>query len=149
MADKILKPRTKKQKLFFKYLTEGYNPTRAAVKSGYSPKCAGNQATVNTRKHRAYWSALMEKHGITEKKLLTKLDEGLEAKKVISANIVKVQSDDPTVVIQDAHAGTKDFIEVEDYIARHKYLDTAFRLKDAYPNTKIETENPLMIMVDM
>lgn len=52
--------------------------------------------------------------------------EGLEANRVISANIT----------YGDADEKTNDFIEVPDHAVRHKFLDTAHKLKGTYAPEK-------------
>lgn len=69
---------------------------------------------------------------LPDRKLLECLDEGLRSTKCISAMVVAPSGEE----MADAHGMTKDFVEVPDYMARHKYLDTALKLKGRYPNEK-------------
>lgn len=66
----------------------------------------------------------MEEAGVTDKELLNTLRDGLVAKRVVSARITG----------KDADAQTDDFIEVDDHQTRHKYLETALRLKKRLGN---------------
>jgi hypothetical protein len=60
----------------------------------------------------------MEEAGITDKRLIEKVSEGMEAQKVISSYGGK-----------NADASTTDFIEVPDHAVQHKYVETALKLK--------------------
>jgi hypothetical protein len=86
------------------------------------------------------WQALMEKY-IPDEKLQEVLEEGLRADKVISAVIVGSK----------ANENTNDFIEVPDHPTRHKYLDTALKLKKKYPAEKTilagDPDEPLQIEI--
>jgi len=68
---------------------------------------------------------LMDLHGLTTSKLVKKLNEGLDATKVISCNIIAKDGEG----MADAHSMTKDFIDIEDYPTRHKYIELAFKVR--------------------
>jgi hypothetical protein len=57
--------------------------------------------------------------------LLDVLDDGLKANKVISCNIVSLDKEG----MKDADSMTKDFVDIDDHPTRHKFLDTALKLK--------------------
>lgn len=57
--------------------------------------------------------------------------EGLEAQRVISANITYGEADEKT----------NDFIEVPDHAVRHKFLDSAYKLKGSYAPEKSQALN--------
>jgi len=78
----------------------------------------------------------LERQGITDAKLVKKIDEGLEANKVISALVVAGNGEG----MADASGVTKDFIEVPDYFVRHKYLETALNLRGDFPDKKVQVE---------
>lgn len=82
---------------------------------------------------------LMEKMGMTDFKLYSKLDELIEAKKTVSA-----------VSGKDANAGTVDFVDVPDYQTQVKALDIALKLKARYPRegntTNIQVNNVIPIL---
>ena len=65
------------------------------------------------------YSDFLEAAGITDKLLQEKIMSGLDATRVVSARIVG----------KDADSQTDDFIDVPDFMARHKYLETALKLK--------------------
>lgn len=80
---------------------------------------------------------LLNEMGMTDAYLNQKLNEGLEAKKVISVIPIKAKESQPnTTDLGDANSGSLEFLDVEDYPTRHKYLDTALKLKDKYPTEK-------------
>lgn len=75
---------------------------------------------------------LMEEAGLTDNVLNNKLAEGLDANKQLSTRPV-FKKDAPTSQsareLPAANEGTDDFIEVPDFAVRHKYLETALKLK--------------------
>ena len=111
---------TPKQKRYVKEVVAGKSKQQAAITAGYSPTTAKNAydkvEKVGVKK--AIEKAL-EKAGLTEDRIAAKINEGMEAQKIISANITS----------KDADINTKDFIEVPDYQTQHKFLETAIRLK--------------------
>jgi len=65
------------------------------------------------------FSDFLEEAGITDKLLQQKIMEGLDATRTVSAiNTSK-----------NATAQSTDFVDVPDFLARHKYLETALKLK--------------------
>ena len=109
---------TIKQRKFIKLYLELGNATEAAFrvydcKNRDSAKQIGYENLTKLD-----YSDLMEEAGITDKLLQQKLLEGLDSNRTISA--VKGTS---------ANSGTTDFIDVPDFMVRHKYLETALKLK--------------------
>src|SRR6185312_4486113 len=100
---------TLKQKLAVEKMVEnGGNKSKAMLEAGYSPATAKTPQKLTESKGfelllQDYRNELLAK-GINGKKMAQKMDEWLEAKKVISAHNAK-----------DANAETDDFIEVPDY----------------------------------
>ena len=131
------KPKTKKQKDFFKFLAEGHSPRQAAIKAGYAESSAGHMAEETTKNHKDYWDSKLEQAGVTDEVLATKLQEGLDASKVVGYLNNKVKG---TEKVSD------EFVEVADYHVRHKYLDTAFKLKGSYPAEKREHSGSIGIV---
>lgn len=122
-------PKTIKEKKFVKEYIKTGNATEAAMRT-YDVKDRKNANALGTETlAKLSISDLMDNKGLTDDKLLDKLDEGLLSNRVISANIVVTKSDDPTVKDQKAHTKTQDFIEVPDMPTRHRYLETALKLK--------------------
>ncbi len=93
------------------------------------------------------FAEFLEEGGITDKKLKDKLEEGLEATRTVSA--VKT--------FRDATASSTDFIDVPDFLTRHKYLETALKLKrrmldklgeNALPDIKFDLYGNTLIQVN-
>lgn len=107
---------TMKQKRAAKLAVEnGGNISKAMREAGYSPATAKNPMKLT--KSRA-WEKLLDEYAPDET-LTIKLSEGLSATRVISA----IQTG------KQASGATTDFIEVPDHAVRHKYLETALKLK--------------------
>lgn len=110
---------TSKQRDWLKIYLKTGNATKAA-REVYDCKDDHSAAQIGYENLKKLdISSALEEAGITDQKLLKKLDEGLEAQRVISAVNTKKQ----------ATGATTDFIEVPDYTVRHKYLETALKLK--------------------
>lgn len=117
----------KQQKAVKELVVNGGNVAEAMRKAEYS------ENTINTPQK------LTESKGFIElwdevipQELLVKVHkEGLEANKIISANIT----------YGDADEKTNDFIEVPDHPTRHKFLDMAHKLKGSYAPEKALTLN--------
>jgi len=108
--------------------------TQAMIDSGYSKNTA--QALQKETLAKLGIPELMDEMGMNDKRLLQVLDDGLKADKIISSMIISKSGDE----MQDAHGLTKDFVEVPDHPTRHKFLDSALKLKSHYPKEKIEIE---------
>lgn len=123
------KPASIKTKLAFKKVVEnGATVTQAMREVGYA------EATVNNPQNLTKsdaWQELLEKH-IPDSLLSQKLEEGLEANKQLAAQVI-FKKDAPTSQsareLPTAGSTTNDFIEVPDMAVRHKYLETAFKVK--------------------
>lgn len=113
----------KQKKALVKYIENHGNASKAMIDAGYDPTTAVNPSNLTKSKG---WNELLEEYLPDE--LLTKVHlEGLQATKVIAANIT----------YGDANEKTNDFIDVPDHPTRHKYLDTAYKVKkkiDSDPN---------------
>ena len=72
---------------------------------------------------------LLEEGGVTDALLNQKTLEGLDATKQIGARKIVQGAKTGHEIKVDAMTDTDDFIEVEDYAIRHKYLETALKLK--------------------
>jgi len=134
-----------RERKFIKGLAAGLTPTEAMRQAGYSEATSIAKAGLKVKESRVQASIqeMMEKRGLTKDKLLDKLNEGLDATKVISANVVATGGEG----MADAHGTTKDFIEVPDFMARHKYVDTSLKLGDHYPTEKVEHSGGVEITV--
>ena len=84
---------------------------------------------------------LMDEMGITDEYLSRKLDEGLNATKTISIIPFKPkESQENSTDLPKANSKNIEFVDVDDYAVRHKYLDTALKLKDKFPSAKHEVD---------
>lgn len=120
---------TLKQAKWLEVFIQTGNATEAAMQA-YNCKdrmSARNMGSENMAKLGI--SELMDNMGLTDHKLISKLSEGLEATKVISANVIAKNGEG----MADANSMTKDFIDVPDMPTQHKFLDTALKLKGKYP----------------
>lgn len=92
------------------YIAQGDSASKAMIKAGYTPASAKNPKNLTGSQS---FLEIMEKHGITDDKITQVLNEGLAATKTIAMG-------------KDEDA----FVDVQpDYMVRHKYLETALRLK--------------------
>jgi len=84
---------------------------------------------------------LMELMGITDGYLHEKLDEGLNATKTISVIPIKPKEvKDNSTDLPEADSKNIEFVDVDDFAVRHRYLDTAYKLKGKYPPTTVKNE---------
>lgn len=119
---------TFKQRKWISAYIETGNATEAAVQV-YNCKDRDSAAVIGHENLRKLnYSDFMEVAGITDHLLQQKIMEGLDSTRTISANVT-VKSDDPKVKTKQATARDVDFIDVPDYAVRHKYLETALKLK--------------------
>lgn len=123
---------TLKQRKWLKaYISTG-NATQAAMQS-YDCKDEESAAQIGYENLRKLdITELMEETGLSDQYLNLKLADGLEATKQLGARIV-IKKGSPTSQangeLPPADGQTDDFIEVPDYMTRHKYLETALKLK--------------------
>lgn len=101
---------------------KGMSKKSAAIAAGYSYKTA-------TRKGKQLdkvvnMSELFEMAGLTDKCIVDKIHEGINATKPISAIIYG----------KDADNKTQDFIEVPDWTARHKFMELMLKLTEKIDN---------------
>jgi hypothetical protein len=126
---------TLKQRKWMKVYIQCGNATEAAMqvyncKDRNSAKQIGfeNLAKLN-------YTEFLEEGGITDELLRKKIEEGMDANRVISAVNTGKQ----------ATGATADFIDVPDFAIRHKYLETALKLKKRLDN-KFELPNDISEM---
>jgi hypothetical protein len=129
MAEKA-KPKKKlsiREKRFIKALIKGEPPTTAMKTAGYTEYTANCKAGKKVRESKIQETLqeLMIKNGLDDNQIMNSLTEGLKATKVISATIMAKNGEG----MKDADSMSKDFIDVEDYAVRHKYLETELKLK--------------------
>lgn len=106
-----------RQKALAKYVAEhsGISLNQAMKDMDYSEAYAHNSHQLKKTKT---WRYLM-RHVLPNSKLVKVVDEGLGAMRVISAMNTGKQ----------ASGATSDFIEVPDHAVRHKFVETALKMK--------------------
>ena len=135
------KPKRKKgptlrERKLWKYLAEGLPIQEAGLKAGYSKSFCSSELYSKLRKpeNEGKFTDALEKAGVTDEKIAQTIKNGLDADKVISANVIAPGGEG----MADAHGMTKDFVYVEDHPTRLKAADMGLRLKDHYPAKKID-----------
>lgn len=108
MAKKQISIRARK---YIKNKVAGMSDYQAALNAGYSKAIAKN-ASIKLEKGgiKEALETLMDKKGLTDDYLLEKTKDGLD-------NAVKI------------HGTDDNFVEIPDYAVKHKYLETALKLK--------------------
>lgn len=107
----LKKQATLKQKIAAREITENHRSAGEAMRiAGYSKHTASKPSNMTRSQG---FMALMDKMGISDKKLAEKLEEGLDATRAV----VMGSKEDSFVDIQP------------DFQVRHKYLETGLRLK--------------------
>lgn len=117
---------TLKQRKWIEAYIETNNATEAAMRVYNCKDRDSANALGSENLAKLSYSEFLEAKGLTDNALVDKLAEGLESNKTISARITG----------KDADSQTDDFIDVPDYMARHKYLETALKLKRRLVNEK-------------
>ena len=140
------KKRTLTQRNFIKaYIENGGNETKAYLTlnpeyKGKNARKLGNQIWTNID---ISVSELLDKMGNTDFHLNEKLNEGLDATKVISVIPIPPKKDKTsTGDLPEANSKNIEFIDVPDYNVRFKYLDMAYKLKNEYPAIRNEIAGP-------
>lgn len=143
--------RTLRERKFIEAYIENYgNATKAYMAS--HPDYSGDNAKVMgcrmLTKVNLSNDELMNMMGMTDAYLQEKLDEGLNAKKVISVIPIKAKEAQPNSPdLPEANSRNIEFVDVDDFAVRHKYLDTALKLKGRYPAEKHEIEERKIIVL--
>jgi len=132
--------RTLRERKFIKaYIENNGNATQAYL--DINPKYKGDSARVLgyrlLTKVNIGVNELMDLMGTTDAYLQQKLNEGLEAKKVVSVIPLKPkEGQENSTDLPNANSRNIEFVDVDDFAVRHKYLDTAYKLKNKYPTEK-------------
>ena len=134
--------RTLRERKFIKaYIENSGNATKAymAISPDMSEESAAVQGHYMLRKVNVTVSELLDEMGVTDVVLHKKLEEGLDATKVISVIPIPPKKDKPgTGDLPDADSKNIEFVDVPDFNVRVRYLDMAYKLKDVYPKEKVE-----------
>ena len=113
---------TDKQKKFIKGILIGKRPSEASVEAGYKSK-----ASI-TPKIRNAIDLLMDRAGMRDEDLVKDLKEGLkEANKF--------------------YGNGDNMVERPDYAVRHKYLETALKLKGKLQGEQKSEREPIQILI--
>jgi len=130
--------RTYRQRKFIKaYIENGGNATKAYMEMNpkYKGKWARKLGSRMWTNLDISFGELIELTGITDLSLNKKLNEGLDANKVISVvPIPPKKNQENSIDLPDADSKNIEFVEVPDYGIRFRYLDMAYKIKDKYPS---------------
>ena len=139
---------TTRQKLVAKKLVEnGGSVSKAMVEAGYSPATAKTPQKLTESKG---WLELMADK-LPDDLLLKKTLEGLEANKQLAARVVfkkAAPTSQNAGELPLAGSQTDDFIEVPDMPTRHKYLETALKMRNKLkePDDNTQPTNVLVVV---
>ena len=128
--------RTQKQIEFLdKYIANGGNATKAweATHPDCNHNSAKQQGYKMMQKLDLSLTELFDRMGLSDGKLAKKLEQGLDAKKILSILPIPKNKQDPSL---DPNNPQFKFVDIPDYGVRVKYLDMAFKLKGKYPTDK-------------
>ncbi len=124
---------TIKERKFIKAMMSHGNVTQAVIDAGYKHKDRDSASVIGwhtLRKLRPHIADVMEMRGITDAKLSNVLFDGLEASKI--------------GMVKDAD-GNQKFGMVTDHFVRHKFLDTALKVKGGYAPEKHDVSGSLRL----
>lgn len=132
--------RTLRERKFIKaYIENNGNATEAYLVLHPEAKreTAGELGYRMLKKVDISMDELLEMMGTTDAYLNQKLNEGLEATKTISVIPIKPkEAQENSTDLHEANSRNLEFVDVEDYPTRHKYLDMAYKLKNKFPTEK-------------
>jgi hypothetical protein len=145
--------RTVTEKKFIKaYIENGGNATEAylSVNPKTKRETAGEMGYRLLKKVEISDDEIMETLGINDAYLMQKIKEGVEATKVVSVvPIPPKKNESSTADLPDANSKNVEFIDVEDYPTRHKYLDMILKLRNKYPAEKKDIDLNLKGKLEM
>lgn len=130
------RPLNIRERKFIKGIIAGKTAAQAMREAGYSERTSLCCSTQKLRETSETIQALMNKKGISDDYLLDGLLEGTKATKVISATIIARNGEG----MKDADSMSKDFIDVDDFPTRHKYIETGLKLK-GHLRDKLDVEH--------
>lgn len=125
---------TLKERKFIKYYLETGNISQSAIKAGYKHREQGFE-TLSNLINKGLFDCYLEQLGIDDKIIAQTILAGLKAMKIQSCNIMLKKGENGKYVINE---NSNDFIEIEDYATRHRYLETVLKLKKKFIVTKEE-----------
>jgi len=112
-----------KQRRFVKCYLQSGNASAAALKAGYKNRQRGFEL-VSKLVNSGLFREFLEQNGLNDNELIKVLKEGLQATKVVGYLNNKTNG---TQKVSD------EFVEIPDYNCRHRYLETALKLKHLFP----------------
>ena len=129
MADKKERDLTRKENKFVKLYMKSGNVSQSALKAGYAFRQSGGQNLSKLVIQHAI-DKLAEEQGLTDIKLNSVLLEGLESTKVIGyLHNYKKSKDGKIEKVQPDEIISSEFLDVPDMPTRHRYLETALKIK--------------------
>lgn len=138
-----IKRTIKERKFIEAYIENCGNATKAymAINPEYKGENARILACQLLTKLNISNNELMEMMGITDGYLHEKLDQGLNATKTISVIPIPPKACQPSSGdLPKANSKNVEYVDVDDFAVRHRYLDTAYKLKGKYPPTTVKNE---------
>lgn len=123
----------RQQKYKHNRLVIGMRPEAAAVAAGFSRSYAKAKAYRIERSVKIGMYEAFEEAGLTDKTLIEHALKGLNAMKIQACDIYVTQEASGKMKFNDS----KDFIEVEDWNSRHKYLETICELSKRISNNPV------------
>lgn len=117
-----------------------YNAARAA---GYSETTSRRACTIE-QSVKISMADSFEQAGLTDKAIVAHALQGLNAMKLQSCNILVSKAMASESVDADSlviNKNSNDFIEVEDWNARHKYFETILKLTDRLKEATVQVNN--------
>lgn len=130
---------TLKQKLWLKYYIETGNATEAAVRV-YQCKDRNSAKQIGYENlTKLDYSELMEELGLTDKVLLQMVTIGIAKPDKLEKRLIEVETPEGKKVRK------LRWVNTPDYAVRHKYLETAFKLKKRLGPESTRINNKLNI----
>ena len=124
---------TLKQKKAFKAVVNGSTIKAGMLQAGYSEETAKRTNKVTRTKG---WQELMEKH-LPDALLAKKHKEGLDA----------VTKKPHLVDRDDKGRPVYEYVSEDDFAVRHKYLDSAYKLKGRYAESESNGGTKILIVL--
>ena len=136
--------RTLKERQFIEaYINTHGNATEAylSLHPDCSREAAKSSGSRMLTKANLSNNELLDEMGMTDAYLHEKLDEGLNATKTISVIPIPPKPCEPgSGDLPKANSKNVEYVDVDDFAVRHRYLDTAYKLKGKYPPTTVKNE---------
>ncbi len=132
-----------RERLLIKHLLEGKTQHDAMLLAGYAKSTAEklSKSIIGKPSLQSSLEKAMHKHGITDEKLMQTMKDGLDSDKEISYVFHKVKE---RMGLKNSGKGEEkkadefdvDFVSVPDHPTRHRFMDSALKLKGHYVDKK-------------